>query len=133
MCLDPREPLFLASTSSIKRRYEAEGFRVNTEGHKTEGSNALQLDFLDWLAHRTPDAFRSGDAAEYVRLLDVQLAFERDHMLDRLPAFAGRASQTPSALLYPALYAGVASFAATDAALLEEIAVAQQRRRQEPA
>lgn len=122
--LDPRELLFLASTADVKRRYEAEGFRVNAEGHEAEDSIALQLDFLACLAQRTLDAFRSGDAAEYARLLDVQLTFERDHMLDWLPAFAARALQAPSALLYPALCAGVASFTATDAALLEELIAA---------
>ena len=124
MYLDPRELLFLASTADVKRRYEAEGFRVNAEGHEAEDSIALQLDFLAHLAQRTLDAFRSGDDAEYARLLDVQRAFEHDHMLDWLPAFAARALAAPSALLYPPLCAGVASFTATDAALLEELASA---------
>lgn len=119
--LDPRELLFTESTADVRKRYESEGYRVATAAHEAEDSITLQLDFLANLAQRTLQAFVDGDDDEYARLLDVQLSFERDHMLDWLPLFAERAQSVPSAHLYPALCNGVAHVMATDAELLEEL------------
>ena len=120
--LDPRELLFLESTADVRKRYEAEGYRVDTGVHEAEDSLALQLDFIGQLAQRTLQALCAGDRDEYARLLDAQLAFERDHMLTWLPQFAQRAQNAPTAHLYPALCAGIDRLVALDAAMLEELA-----------
>lgn len=119
--LDPRELLFLESTADVRKRYEAEGYRVNTATHEPEDSIALELDFMACLAERTLAAFRNGDDEEAARLVRAQLAFEHDHMLDWLPQFAKRAQDAPTAHLYPMLCAAVAAFVAVDARILEEL------------
>lgn len=120
--LDPRELLFLESTADVRKRYEAEGYRVGTGVHEAEDSLALQLDFIGQLAQRTLQALRQGDHGEYARLLDAQLSFERDHMLTWLPQFAQRAQNAPTAHLYPALCTGISQFVLFDEALLEALA-----------
>lgn len=119
--LDPRELLFLESTANVRKRYEAEGYRVNTATHEPEDSIAFELDFIACLAERTLAALRDGNDEEVARLMRVQLAFEHDHMLTWLPQFAQRAQNASTAHLYPMLCAAVAAFVAVDARILEEL------------
>lgn len=121
--LDPRELLFLESTADVRKRYEAEGYRVDTAAHEPEDSIALELDFMACLAERTLAALLAGDNEEVARLVHAQLAFEHDHILDWLPLFAERAQNAPTAHLYPMLCAAVAAFVAVDARILEELVV----------
>lgn len=119
--LDPRELLFLESTAEVRKCYEAEGYRVSTDGRQAEDHLSFQLDFMGRLAGKMLDAFTHGDADEYSRLLAVQRDFEQSHMLNWLPAFAKRAEKSPTSHLYPALCAGVADLLATDAMILAEL------------
>lgn len=120
--LDPRELLFLESTTDVRKRYEAEGLRLDSETREAEDSVFLELDFVAHLAERTLEAFRNGDRTEFDRLVKSQRTFEHDHLLNWLPLFAERAKGARTDYLYPTLCAAVAAFVAIDAAILEELA-----------
>lgn len=120
--LDPRELLFLESTTDVRKRYEAEGYRIDAETREAEDGIAYELDFLAHLAERSLEAWCRGDRQELGRLVEVQRSFENDHLLAWLPLFAERAKGARTDYLYPTLCAAVAAFIAVDAALLEELA-----------
>lgn len=120
--LDPRELLFLESTIDVRKRYEAEGYRIDAETREAEDGIAYELDFLAHLAERSLEAWCRGDRQEFGRLVEVQRSFENDHLLAWLPLFAERAKGARTDYLYPTLCAAVAAFIAVDAALLEELA-----------
>ena len=120
--LDPRELLFLESTTDVRKRYEAEGCRIDAETREAEDGIAYELDFLAHLAERSLEAWCRDDRQEFGRLVEVQHSFENDHLLTWLPLFAERAKGARTDYLYPTLCAAVAAFIAVDAALLDELA-----------
>ena len=120
--LDPRELLFLESTTDVRKRYEAEGYRIDAETREAEDGIVYELDFLAHLADRSLEALRRDDRQEFGRLVEVQRSFEHDHLLTWLPLYAERAKGARTDCLYPTLCAAVAAFIAVDAVLLEELA-----------
>lgn len=119
---DPREILFTETTADVRRRYQAEGYRLDAESREAEDSIALQMDFLANLTQRTLQALETGDCAEYERLVNVQHDFECDHMTYWVPLFAERARNSRTKVLYPQLCEYAADFVAFDVQLLEDLA-----------
>ena len=120
--LDPRELLFLESTSEVRATYRSEGLEIKGEhGREAEDALPFELDFLAYLTRHAIEAFGKDDIDEYTRLLDVQARFETEHMLDWLPKFAERAAKVEDATFYPNLCAATERLIQDDLNLLRNL------------
>ena len=118
--LDDRELLFLENTSDVRRAYEREGLKVAAQaGREAEDALFHECDFIAQLSSRTSEAICQNNFEEAVRLLGVQLDFEKKHMADWLPLFANRAAEYASGIFYPNLCASVNEIVADDIVYLE--------------
>lgn len=119
--LDERELLFLPSTSDVRMRYAAEGFKIAGKEKQAEDAVHYQFDFLASLAWKMSEALDVDALDELSRLARVSLDFETDHMLNWLPKMAQRASDHSTHFFYPQLCTFAAAMIDFDSQLLEEI------------
>ncbi|MGV8084367.1 MAG: molecular chaperone [Coriobacteriia bacterium] len=67
--------------------YQTCGFAVKENWHDPEDHIALELEFMALLSRQTSEALAEGDTNRASDLLNRQLAFARDHLLNWVPAF----------------------------------------------
>lgn len=88
--LEPEPVIMGPSTLEVLRIYEEAGFLLSPSFKDLPDHIAAELEFIALLCEEEKEAWRRGDLSEAARLLGLEEAFLREHLIRWIPDFASK-------------------------------------------
>lgn len=113
--------LFHECTLEVRAMYREQGLRPRRLQHVPDDHVALLCNFMEIMAQKTLRAFEQGAWDDLVSLMNTQMQFVRDHLLNWLPQFADMLNQSKRASFYGPAASTLVTFTKIDVVFLAQI------------